>query len=119
MACTVLLSTGAAVATPEFPGIVQSTWKVKLPDCTLCHSDDSLSVPKHVTTLVGRWFFDQGLRAYDDATLKKLLVQSEKANQDSDGDGSPDFEELANGTNPGKQGRQGGRRPSRRRGRRW
>jgi hypothetical protein len=104
VACSIsLLGARAASATPEFPDAVASTWKVKAPDCTLCHGDDSLTVPKHVTTLVGRWFFGKGLTPYADSTLKTLLEESRKSSQDSDGDGISDYEELVDGTDPNER----------------
>jgi len=93
---------GEAVATPEFPGIVQDTWKVRLPGmgCTLCHADESTAAPKRVTTKVGLWFYGQGLVALKDTKLKELLAASKSTGQDSDDDGFADYQELVDGTDP-------------------
>ena len=99
-----------AKATPDFPGVVESTWGITSAElakavgdsmgCLLCHSDETQTAGKKVTTRVGNWLFGKGLTAYDDATLKSLLQQSEKDGQDSDGDGVSDYQELKDGTNP-------------------
>jgi hypothetical protein len=102
-ACAVsILFEGSAAATPDFPAVVQDTWKVKLPGkgCKLCHTDEVDSAPKTVGTLVGYWFYNQGLRADKTNMLKTLLAQSKDDEQDSDGDGVSDYQELADGKDP-------------------
>lgn len=96
-----------ARATDEFPAIVQSTWNANLlkavggtRGCLLCHSDEVDTPPKAVTKPVGQWFYGQGLFPHDTSKLKELLATSKTEEQDSDGDGTSDYQELKDGTNP-------------------
>lgn len=104
---------GTAGATPDFPPVVESTWGLTVGQlsktvgggrgrqgCLLCHSDELNTPPKTVTTPVGIWFYQQGLRADQTSKLQTLLGQSKKDGRDTDGDGVSDYDELHAGTDP-------------------
>ena len=102
LACAALLARGSS-ATPEFPAKIDTTLalsKSRAVDCTLCHADDTVTAGKTVTTLVGRWFYQNGLRAYQDDLLLALLKKNEQEGVDSDQDGVADMQEIRSGTDP-------------------
>jgi MYXO-CTERM domain-containing protein len=88
-----------AGATPTFPATIRSAESLTYtPACTLCHR----GVPSvgTVTTPFGINMRQRGLVAYDEASLRAALAAMESDQVDSDGDGTPDIDELRAGTDP-------------------
>jgi hypothetical protein len=95
----VLLGATAARAVPDYPNVVRSELGLSTaPSCPLCHQ----GVPSvgTVTTPFGTALRARGLVMYDDASLRKALTALDTEKVDSDGDGTPDIEELEAGRNP-------------------
>jgi hypothetical protein len=94
-----LTASRPASATPSFPDVIQAELGLATaPDCTLCHR----GAPRRgtVTTPFGRSARDRGLVADDDGSLRTALRRLEGERVDSDGDGTPDIEELRAGGDP-------------------
>jgi uncharacterized protein (TIGR03382 family) len=97
----VLLGATAARATPEFPGIVRTELGLSSPpSCALCHQG-APSVGT-VTTPFGAALRARGLVMYENGSLRKALTELNTGKVDSDGDGTPDTEELKAGRDPNK-----------------
>lgn len=94
----------AAAASPPFPDEIKSHLGASsAPQCAVCHEGGKTGVGT-VTTLFGKALRDRGLVAQDTASLDAALDQLDKDGVDSDGDGTPDIEELKNGTDPNQEG---------------
>ncbi|WNG27000.1 hypothetical protein F0U62_25525 [Cystobacter fuscus] len=97
----VLLGATAARATPGFPPVIRTELGLSSPpSCAVCHQGNP-SVGT-VTTPFGTALRARGLVFYDDASLRKALTALNTEKVDSDGDGTPDTEELKAGTDPNK-----------------
>lgn len=92
-----------AAASPIFPGVVQTHLELaSAPDCTLCHAGTpglgSATTP-FATSLRSR-----GASAGNEASLTTALDALAGERKDSDGDGTPDIEELKAGSDPNGAG---------------
>jgi MYXO-CTERM domain-containing protein len=95
-----VLSTGAARATPTFPTVIQQTLgAVSAPACNVCHKGGVTQIGT-VTTSFGVAMRDRGLVAYDESSLKTALAKMETDKVDSNGNGVTDIEELKQGKDP-------------------
>ena len=92
-----------AGATPNFPSAIASHLGLATsPDCTLCHVG-----PTQVGTVVtpfGTSMRARGLVMYDEKSLTTALDALAAEKKDSDGDGTPDIDELRAGTDPNTAG---------------
>ena len=92
-----------ARATPNFPSAVASHLGLATsPDCTLCHVG-----PTQIGTVVtpfGTSMRARGLVLYDEKSLTTALDALAAERKDSDGDGTPDIDELRAGTDPNTAG---------------
>jgi hypothetical protein len=96
-----LFASSAAWATGNFPPVVRSQLELSTaPSCTLCHQ----GTPQvgSVTTPFGKAMRARGLVFYDEEALKNALAALRRDNVDSDGDGTPDIEELQAGRDPNR-----------------
>lgn len=100
-----------ANATDNFPGAVESTWKVSqgqlvkavggTQGCLLCHKNEVDSPPKTADSLVGQYVLGQHVVESLIPTLTPVLQKMETSGQDSDGDTFSDYDEVVKyGTNP-------------------
>lgn len=89
-----------AWATPEYPGVIRSTYSVKLTqDCSLCHRNGQ-QVSSAVTTPFALTMKARGLVKYSVPSLRAALSRVEDAGTDSDFDGVGDIDELRAETDP-------------------
>ncbi len=94
-----LLAAPSALATPNFPGAVQSELNLsRAPECSLCHI--GVQARGTVNTPFGTSMRQRGLRANDEESLRTALDMMRAEAVDSDGDGTPDVEELIAGDDP-------------------
>ncbi|ATB39641.1 hypothetical protein CYFUS_005086 [Cystobacter fuscus] len=97
----VLLGATAARATPGFPPVIRTELGLSTqPSCAVCHQGNP--AVGTVTTPFGASLRARGLVFYDDASLRKALTALDTEKVDSDGDGTPDTEELKAGRDPNK-----------------
>ncbi len=104
-AAAVALAPAVASASQVFPAEVQKHLGLSYtPCCTLCH----VGVPGLATVQNGTPFgmavLLEGVGASQLGQLDAALDALEKAGTDSDGDHTPDIEELTKGTNPNGSG---------------
>jgi hypothetical protein len=96
----------SAEASQAFPSTVMAEYDMPCaPTCTLCHTTN----PGQAGTAFmgqpfGRAVFANGALPTNVDSLKKALAAIKTNKVDSDGDKTPDFEELAQGDDPGKAG---------------
>ncbi|MCI0571886.1 MAG: thrombospondin type 3 repeat-containing protein [Myxococcaceae bacterium] len=95
------LAPTAAWATSNFPEVLQQELALpSAPSCSLCHQG-----PEAVGTVVtpfGTSMRQRGLVLYDDAALRSALGAMLEQAVDSDGDGTPDLDELRAGEDPNR-----------------
>ncbi len=95
-----LLTSGLAFATPNFPAAVQSAEGTpSLPPCALCHFN-GVTGAGTVTTPIGKSLKARGMVGSDAAALGTALARLGADGVDSDGDGVTDIAELKAGTDP-------------------
>lgn len=93
-----------ARATPNFPPAIQQHLGLSAPPpCAICHQDGKTGTGT-VTTPFGVSMRSHGLVPNDTSTLTKALDALEAEKVDSDGDGTPDIEELQAGSDPNTAG---------------
>jgi hypothetical protein len=103
----VLLGATGAGATPNFPGVMSSELGLSsTPSCAVCHQGNP-SVGT-VTTPFGASLRARGLVFYDVASLRTSLGALNTERVDSDGDGTPDTEELKADRDPNRSDAVGG-----------
>jgi|SoiMethySBSTD1v2_1073268.scaffolds.fasta_scaffold04329_15 hypothetical protein len=114
--CATLAFARSATATPNFPGEIQSTLNMPCaPTCTLCHATEQ-GGGTPVTPFGKQMVATGGLVPFDVDSLKNALNLLQTSAQcfatnpptqgpcDSDGDGTPDIEELQAGQDPNTPG---------------
>jgi hypothetical protein len=95
-----LLGAGSAAASPTYPAEIQSHLGLSYtPPCAICH-EGGRGGTGTVTTAFGRAMMDRGLHASDPAALDAALDKMAADGVDSDGDGTPDIEQLKQGRDP-------------------
>ncbi|HZA14137.1 MAG TPA: hypothetical protein VE618_06560, partial [Myxococcaceae bacterium] len=88
-----------ASATPNFPPAIRVAESLPSdPPCGLCHR--GVEMAGTVTTPFGVSMRQRGLVMYDVVSLRNALEAMRAAGVDSDGDGTPDLEELRAGGDP-------------------
>ncbi|HVY47173.1 MAG TPA: hypothetical protein VHB21_14900, partial [Minicystis sp.] len=103
-ALAVLAAAPLARATPDFPAAIQSDLMLSYtPNCSLCHAN-GVTNASTVTTPFGKSMLAAGLHAGDEASLQNALNTLQTDMTDSDGDGTPDIQELQNDTDPNGAG---------------
>lgn len=100
----ILVAPGAAAASTDYPDAVKSTWRVKsLPvrgqGCLLCHTTDPGRL-KTATQPFGLTLQSRGIQGRNPAGLARVLIDIATEDEDSDRDGTGDYEEVYRGTNP-------------------
>ena len=99
-ALALLLLAMPAQATPNFPGAIQRTLgAAQTPACAICHAG-GVTGRGTVTTPFGQAMRARGLVAGDAASLAQALTRMETDKVDSNGDGTPDVDELRAGKDP-------------------
>jgi cytochrome c1 len=89
-----------ALATPNFPGVVRSTYELTYaPPCAMCHSNGVTGIGT-VNTEFGKAVRARATVAGDADSLRAALKSIESEQVDSDGNGTPDSEQLQAGLNP-------------------
>ncbi|OJH41807.1 thrombospondin type 3 repeat-containing protein [Cystobacter ferrugineus] len=95
----ILLGATAAKATPTFPGVINSELGgATSVSCPLCHQ--GMPSVGTVTTPFGKSILARNVEPGNEASLRKALAELDTEKVDSDGDGTPDTEELKAGRNP-------------------
>ncbi|MET0403943.1 MAG: thrombospondin type 3 repeat-containing protein [Cystobacter sp.] len=98
----VLLGASVAQATPTFPGVIRTELGLSsTPQCSVCHQG-AYQVGT-VTTPFGAALRARGLEFHDDGSLSSALAALARESVDSDGDGTPDTEELKVGRDPNRK----------------
>jgi len=101
IALALLLTTGQARATSNFPAAIQTDLALASPPaCSLCHTTGNAGGRGTVNTPFGISMRADGLVAYDTTSLKTALDAMAAAGTDSDGDCTPDITDLKNGQDP-------------------
>ncbi|MCI0673831.1 MAG: thrombospondin type 3 repeat-containing protein [Myxococcaceae bacterium] len=102
----VLVST-SALASPEYANVIQEKTGSSINSgqiCIVCH-DTTLGGNGTVNRAFGRELVKRGLTGESNVDgLGELLDELRDQNVDTDGDGTPDFDELSLGRNPNKPG---------------
>ncbi len=95
-----------AQASQTFPSVVMEEYGMLcVPTCTLCHTTNpGQSGTAFMGQPFGKLVFANGALPQMDASLKTALGKIKEDRIDSDGDMTPDFEELAEGEDPNKSG---------------
>jgi len=95
---------GSAHASATFPPAIQKYFTPPLPaepGCTLCHRDDNGGKGTIATPFGLALLNNYVVKGNDNTAALVAALAAMKADQwDSDGDGDPDVDELANGTDP-------------------
>lgn len=102
-----LLCAAPAAASQVFPSVVQEEYDMPCPpSCTLCHATDPGQAGNFVKPFAIMAVVPNagGGLAGDEKKLKAALAKIKEARTDTDSDGTPDFEELAEGNDPNKPG---------------
>jgi hypothetical protein len=99
---------GAALASPEYPGVVQEHLDMPCaPECTLCHKT-SLGGVGTLNAGFGKTAFDQGLDQKSSDLLRRTLDLIEAMGSDpladGDADAVNDVVELRQGRSPNEKG---------------
>jgi hypothetical protein len=98
-----LLLPQPALATPEFPGVLETALDMPCaPPCAVCHWGSPGSGT--ATSPLARALVRRGLRASDRGSLEASLLALEDDAVDGDADGLTDVEELSVGTDPNPGG---------------
>jgi hypothetical protein len=99
-----VLAGGLAHASSIYPPEVRSHLGLSYtPDCSLCHANGQTGFGT-VTTPFGKSMRARGLVAQNIASLDTALDALAAEKTDSDGDGTPDIDELKAGTDPNVAG---------------
>ena len=99
-----VLAGGLAHASSIYPPEVHSHLALSYtPDCSLCHANGQTGFGT-VTTPFGKSMRARGLVAQNIASLDTALDALAAEKTDSDGDGTPDIDELKAGTDPNVAG---------------
>lgn len=99
-----MLSNTGALASPEFPEALQSeTGAPCPPPCTVCHRDSNGGLGT-VTKPFGKSMIGAQLEAANTQALKSAVATLRSQQTDSDGDGTPDIDELEKGSDPNAGG---------------
>ncbi|HUM12164.1 MAG TPA: hypothetical protein VLT82_14560 [Myxococcaceae bacterium] len=99
-----VLAGGLAHASSTFPAEVRSHLGLSYtPDCSLCHANGQTGFGT-VTTPFGTSMRARGLVAQNIASLDTALDALNAEHKDSDGDGTPDIDELKAGADPNVAG---------------
>jgi len=98
-----------ARASSDYPDLIRTKLGLaRVPDCTLCHSDDN-GGNGTIVTWFGLSMQDFGVQGKRDDLLDAALDRVRDEEWDSDADGIPDVEELQSGSDPNDgPGRTGG-----------
>jgi hypothetical protein len=102
---TALCGACPAEASPVYPPLLANEVKklrgktITPPPCTLCHASPTGGTGT-VVTFFGTSMQGLGLRGNAPASLGAALEAADADAQDSDGDGIPDLDELAQGSDP-------------------
>ena len=96
-------------ASSDYPEIIKAKLGLaRVPDCTLCHSDDN-GGNGTIVTWFGLSMQDFGVQGKSAGLLDTALDRVRDEELDSDADGIPDVEELQTGSDPNDgPGRTGG-----------
>lgn len=95
-----MLLVALAFATPDFPSAMEGAVPMPCaPTCVVCHTTAAGGAGT-ITQPFGVAMVDRGLIAYDVASLEAALAAVEADGVDSDGDGTGDVAELAEGADP-------------------
>jgi hypothetical protein len=95
---------GTAFASPPFPPEIRTHLSLsQTPDCSLCHVNGQTGFGT-VNTPFGKSMRARGLLAGSIASLDTALDALAAERTDSDGDGTPDIDELKAGTDPNVAG---------------
>ncbi|MCI0573617.1 MAG: hypothetical protein L0Y66_22995 [Myxococcaceae bacterium] len=96
------LAPGTALATPNFPGVIETELGLpSAPLCPLCHQGTPMVGT--VVTPFGSSMRQNGLVLLDEDSLRAALAALEQQGVDSDGDGTPDISELRAGEDPNRE----------------
>jgi hypothetical protein len=102
--CGAVLLAGTAIASPPFPPEIRAHLSLsQTPDCSLCHVNGQTGFGT-VNTPFGKSMRARGLLAGSIASLDTALDALAAERTDSDGDGTPDIDELKAGTDPNVAG---------------
>jgi hypothetical protein len=95
-----VLAVHRADASPTYPSIIRSKLSISyLPSCAICHEDAS-GGDGTVVTDFGQSMQSFGMKGDDPDSLRAAIDLSRARGWDSDGDGTPDVDELIRGTDP-------------------
>jgi hypothetical protein len=95
-----LLVSRAALATPDFPGVIQQQLNLSTqPPCTICHQTDAGGFGT-ATKPFALYLKSRGLAPFDEQSLITALAAAEAEHHDSNGNGVPDIDELKAGHDP-------------------
>ncbi|MBX3128315.1 MAG: hypothetical protein KF718_16445 [Polyangiaceae bacterium] len=93
-----------ALASPSYPGVVESELETACPPpCAVCHQDQNGGKGTAIKP-VAESMIDQGLEGDDEASLRAALAGLDRDAVDTDGDGISDIAELKAGTDPNTDG---------------
>ncbi|WNG37916.1 hypothetical protein F0U61_32725 [Archangium violaceum] len=95
-----LLGSAAAWASPAYPGVIRTELNLATePGCNACHQGGNVGFGT-VTTPFGQSLRTRGLVAANEGSLRTALSALLSERVDSDGDGTPDTDELVAGRDP-------------------
>lgn len=98
--CAALLASGAATASPPFPGGIESDLQLSYsPQCAICHAGGVTGYGT-VHMPFGTAMRERGLVPEDLSSLATALERMKADGVDSNGNGVPDVDELKAGADP-------------------
>ncbi|MBM4390192.1 MAG: hypothetical protein FJ090_03645 [Deltaproteobacteria bacterium] len=99
-----MLILSLAWASPSFPAVVAEELAMPCtPSCILCHETAAGGTGTASQDFAGACM-SAGMMVADDASMAESLATLEAEGTDTDGDGTPDIEELRGGQNPNPGG---------------